>query len=164
MIVPRGSESTATAGCWRSRLADPAGSGLLVVGDDGVAHQHCDRDRAYSAGNRRHPACDFLDAVRIDVQCFEAFRQLGKKIASNPEEELRRVQRDLDEAGVPHEVRQLVRGNEPVADFMLDQLERWGVYPMLRTAELFRQEFSQLGLSHLTHETHGAVMFYCGDT
>ncbi len=58
----------------------------------------------------------------------------------------------------------LVRGNEAVADFMLDQLERWGVYPMLRTAELFRQEFSQLGLSHLTHETHGAVMFYCGDT
>lgn len=34
------------------------------------------------------------------------------------EEELRRVQRDLDEAGVPHEVRQLVRGNEPAEDLI----------------------------------------------
>lgn len=34
------------------------------------------------------------------------------------EEELRRVQHDLDEAGVPHEVRQLVRGNEPAEDLI----------------------------------------------
>lgn len=34
------------------------------------------------------------------------------------EEELARVQRDLDEAGVEHEVRALVRGNEPAEDLI----------------------------------------------
>ncbi|NNM45346.1 universal stress protein [Knoellia koreensis] len=34
------------------------------------------------------------------------------------ESELNRIQRELDEAGVQHEVRQLVRGNEPAEDLI----------------------------------------------
>jgi nucleotide-binding universal stress UspA family protein len=34
------------------------------------------------------------------------------------ESELNRIQRELDEAGVEHEVRQLVRGNEPAEDLI----------------------------------------------
>ncbi len=38
--------------------------------------------------------------------------------AARFEQELKSVQRDLDEAGVEHEVRQLIRGNEPAEDLI----------------------------------------------
>lgn len=57
----------------------------------------------------------------------------------------------------------LVRGSEPLVDLFLERFERLGVYPMLRTLELFHKEFQDAQLNGLRHETHGAVMFYCGE-
>lgn len=57
----------------------------------------------------------------------------------------------------------LVRGSEPLVDIVLERFERMGVYPMLRTFELFHKEFQDAQLQSIRYETHGAVMFYCGE-
>lgn len=57
----------------------------------------------------------------------------------------------------------LVRGQEMVADTVLDRYERYGVYPLLRTAEFLRREIAEQPLIELNFETHGAVMFYSAD-
>ena len=56
----------------------------------------------------------------------------------------------------------LVRGSEPLVDLLLQRFERMGIYPMLRTFELFYKELQDLQLGQLSFETHGAVMFYAG--
>jgi ubiquinone/menaquinone biosynthesis C-methylase UbiE/uncharacterized protein YbaR (Trm112 family) len=57
----------------------------------------------------------------------------------------------------------LVRGQEMMADTVLDRYERYGVYPLLRTAEFLRREIAEQPLEELNFETHGAVMFYSAD-
>lgn len=54
----------------------------------------------------------------------------------------------------------LVRGEQGIADRLLDRYERYGVYPLLRTPEFLTQELDGQRLEHLHYETHGAVMFY----
>jgi ubiquinone/menaquinone biosynthesis C-methylase UbiE/uncharacterized protein YbaR (Trm112 family) len=58
----------------------------------------------------------------------------------------------------------LVRGQESMADTVLDRYERYGVYPLLRTAEFLRRELAEQPLVELNFETHGAVMFYSADS
>lgn len=57
----------------------------------------------------------------------------------------------------------LVRGQENMADTVLDRYERYGVYPLLRTAEFLRREICEQPVHELNFETHGAVMFYSAD-
>lgn len=58
----------------------------------------------------------------------------------------------------------LVRGQEFVADVLLDRYERWGVLPMLRTAEFLVEEMRANGLDSVRFETRGAVLFYSAHT
>ena len=52
------------------------------------------------------------------VNSHRGGRDFDAEEAQRFEEELGRVQHDLDEAGVEHEVRALVRGNEPAEDLV----------------------------------------------
>lgn len=55
----------------------------------------------------------------------------------------------------------LIRGHEAMVDATLERMERYGVYPMLRTFEFYHKEFEDLGLDQALFESHGAVMFFC---
>lgn len=57
----------------------------------------------------------------------------------------------------------LVRGQEAMADSVLDQFEQYGVYPMLRSGRYLVEELRNFGLRHLAFETYGAVLFYSGE-
>jgi ubiquinone/menaquinone biosynthesis C-methylase UbiE len=54
----------------------------------------------------------------------------------------------------------LVRGQEGVADTLLDRYERYGVYPLLRTAEFLTRELREGPFRDVHFATYGAVMFY----
>ncbi|TDP64368.1 methyltransferase domain-containing protein [Bradymonas sediminis] len=54
----------------------------------------------------------------------------------------------------------LVRGQEGVADTLLDRYERYGVYPLLRTAEFLTRELREGPFQEVRFSTYGAVMFY----
>jgi SAM-dependent methyltransferase len=55
----------------------------------------------------------------------------------------------------------LCRGLERAADRMLNQYERWGIYPILRSREyLVRELIEAFEVSDVTFETYGAAMFY----
>lgn len=54
----------------------------------------------------------------------------------------------------------LVRGQEGVADTLLDRYERYGVYPLLRTAEFLTRELREGPFEEVRFATYGAVMFY----
>lgn len=54
----------------------------------------------------------------------------------------------------------LIRGQELLADAVLDRYERWGVLPMTRTAEFLVREMGTSGLADVRFETHGAVLFF----
>lgn len=54
----------------------------------------------------------------------------------------------------------LVRGQEGVADTLLDRYERYGVYPLLRTAEFLTRELREGPFQDVRYATYGAVMFY----
>ena len=58
------------------------------------------------------------DSKLVVVNSHRGGRDFDAEEAQRFEEELGRVQRDLDEAGVEHEVRALVRGNEPAEDLV----------------------------------------------
>lgn len=54
----------------------------------------------------------------------------------------------------------LIRGQELVADVVLDRYERWGMLPMLRTAEFLVAQMRAAGMQDVHFETHGAVLFF----
>ena len=54
----------------------------------------------------------------VVVNSHRGGRDFDAEEAQRFEDELGRVQHDLDEAGVEHEVRALVRGNEPAEDLV----------------------------------------------
>jgi ubiquinone/menaquinone biosynthesis C-methylase UbiE/uncharacterized protein YbaR (Trm112 family) len=54
----------------------------------------------------------------------------------------------------------LIRGQELAADAVLDRYERWGVFPMLRTAEFLVDEMNRAPLEDVQFTTHGAVLFW----
>ena len=54
----------------------------------------------------------------VVVNSHRGGRDFDAQEAQRFEEELGRVQQDLDDAGVEHEVRALVRGNEPAEDLV----------------------------------------------
>lgn len=54
----------------------------------------------------------------------------------------------------------LVRGQEGVADTLLDRYERYGVYPLLRTPEFLARELDEAPFDDVHFATYGAVMFY----
>ncbi len=54
----------------------------------------------------------------------------------------------------------LVRGQEGVADTLLDRYERYGVYPLLRTPEFLTRELREAPFHDVHFATYGAVMFY----
>lgn len=54
----------------------------------------------------------------VVVNSHRGGRDFDAEEAQRFEEELSRVQHDLDDAGVEHEVRALVRGNEPAEDLV----------------------------------------------
>lgn len=54
----------------------------------------------------------------------------------------------------------LVRGQEGVADTLLDRYERYGVYPLLRTPEFLARELQEGPFDDVHFATYGAVMFY----
>lgn len=54
----------------------------------------------------------------------------------------------------------LIRGQEITADAVLDRYERWGVFPMLRTAEFLVEEMRNSPLKDVQFTTHGAVLFW----
>jgi ubiquinone/menaquinone biosynthesis C-methylase UbiE/uncharacterized protein YbaR (Trm112 family) len=56
----------------------------------------------------------------------------------------------------------LVRGQEGVADTLLDRYERYGVYPLLRTAEFLTRELGEAPFRDVHFATYGAVMFFSG--
>jgi ubiquinone/menaquinone biosynthesis C-methylase UbiE len=57
----------------------------------------------------------------------------------------------------------LIRGQELVADAVLDRYERWGILPMLRTGEFLVKEMRNAGFEGVHFETHGAVLFFQAD-
>jgi ubiquinone/menaquinone biosynthesis C-methylase UbiE len=57
----------------------------------------------------------------------------------------------------------LIRGQELIADAVLDRYERWGILPMLRTGEFLVKEMHGAGFDQVHFETHGAVLFYQAD-
>ncbi len=54
----------------------------------------------------------------------------------------------------------LIRGQELAADAVLDRYEKWGVFPMLRTAEFLVEEMRNSALDDVQFTTHGAVLFW----
>lgn len=58
----------------------------------------------------------------------------------------------------------LIRGQELVADVVLDRYERWGLLPMLRTAEFLITQMRACGLQDVRFETHGAVLFFAAQS
>jgi ubiquinone/menaquinone biosynthesis C-methylase UbiE/uncharacterized protein YbaR (Trm112 family) len=56
----------------------------------------------------------------------------------------------------------LFRAQMPLADFVFDRYERYGVYPMLRSAEFLTREIREQEFQEVQFETHGSVLFYSG--
>ncbi len=55
----------------------------------------------------------------------------------------------------------LVRGQNALADTILDTYERYGVFPMLRSREFIISELRRvLGYPEVRHETYGSVFFF----
>lgn len=54
----------------------------------------------------------------------------------------------------------LIRGEEFAADFALNQLEKWGIVPFLRTSEFLVQEIGNTSLRQVHFTTFGAVLFW----
>ncbi len=55
----------------------------------------------------------------------------------------------------------LIRGHGAVADMILNQYERYGVFPMLRSRAFILTELREmLAYPRLQHETYGAVLFF----
>ncbi len=54
----------------------------------------------------------------------------------------------------------LVRSEEPIADALLDRLERHGVFPMMRSASYLIEELRRLECHKFHHSVHGAVVFF----
>ncbi len=73
----------------------------------------------------------------IVINSHRGGREFDSKEAQRFEQELAQVQAQLDEAGVEHEVRQLVRGNEPAED-------------LIAVAEEVDAEFIVIGLRRRT--------------
>ena len=73
----------------------------------------------------------------IVINSHRGGREFDSKEAQRFEQELTQVQAQLDEAGVQHEVRQLVRGNEPAED-------------LIAVAEEVDAEFIVIGLRRRT--------------
>ena len=73
----------------------------------------------------------------IVINSHRGGREFDSKEAQRFEQELTQVQSQLDEAGIEHEVRQLVRGNEPAED-------------LIAVAEEVDAEFIVIGLRRRT--------------
>jgi len=57
----------------------------------------------------------------------------------------------------------LIRGQEGMADSVLDRFEQYGVYPMLRSGRYLMEELRNSGMRNVSHETYGAVLFYSAE-
>ncbi len=57
----------------------------------------------------------------------------------------------------------LVRTQTDVADAFLEQYERYGIYPMLRSPEFLLREVRSTRFEEVRFETYGAVMFFTGE-
>lgn len=58
----------------------------------------------------------------------------------------------------------LVRGERLSADLVLERFERYGVFPLLRTAPYVVEELRSSHVDDLHWETHGAALFYSGSS
>jgi ubiquinone/menaquinone biosynthesis C-methylase UbiE len=58
----------------------------------------------------------------------------------------------------------LIRGQEVMADAVLDRFERYGVYPMLRSGRYMVEELKNCGMRNVSYETYGAVLFYAAES
>lgn len=54
----------------------------------------------------------------------------------------------------------IVRGQERIADTVLDQYEAYGMFPMLRTVEYVVEEMNAQEIGDVHFETHGAIAFF----
>ena len=68
------------------------------------------------AGPPRRPAC--AASRLVVVNSHRGGREFDREDAIDSEEQLEEVQRELRDAGVEHEVRQLVRGMDPADDLV----------------------------------------------
>lgn len=58
----------------------------------------------------------------------------------------------------------IVRGERAAADLVLERFERYGVFPLLRRSHYLVEELKACGLENVHWETHGAALFFSGDT
>jgi ubiquinone/menaquinone biosynthesis C-methylase UbiE/uncharacterized protein YbaR (Trm112 family) len=96
----------------------------------------------------------FRDGVVQSLYSPNGLHAFGDRVAT-----LQEFARCLDEDGFLAGSA-LVRGQEGVADTLLDRYERYGVYPLLRTAEFLASELREAPLDEIHFATYGAVMFY----
>lgn len=111
----------------------------------------CDRVHVVRARADHLP---LSDDVVDSVQSLNGLHRFNNRSAVLAE--FRRVARD--DAYISGSA--LIRGQELVADAVLDRYERWGILPMLRTGEFLVKEMRTAGLTDVHFETHGAVLFY----
>lgn len=115
-------------------------------------------------GDRVHlvrAVCDRLplrDGVVDSIQSFNGLHAFTDRAAAIAEFER------VSQPGAYLSGTALIRNQELLADVVLDRYERWGILPMLRTAEFLVGEMKQCGLENVRFETHGAVLFFSAGT
>lgn len=96
------------------------------------------------------------DGVVDSIQSLNGLQIFGRRVDS-----LRELRRCL-RAGGHISGSALIRGQKALTDAVLERLERYGVYPMLRTPEFLLQDLHAAALQGVHYETRGAVMFFGG--
>ncbi len=100
--------------------------GTIVVG-------YVPKPEGHAALRRAAEEARLRDARLVVVNSHRGGREFDRDDAVHSEEELGRIRAQLDEAGVAHEIRQLVRGMDPADD-------------LINVAEEVSAEFIVIGL------------------
>jgi nucleotide-binding universal stress UspA family protein len=85
--------------------------GTIVVG-------YVPKPEGHAALRRAAEEAKLRDAQLLVVNSHRGGRDFDREEAVGSEEELKKIRKELDEAGVRHEIRQLVRGMDPADDLL----------------------------------------------
>lgn len=133
---------------------------VCVIGVDSSWKMLRKAAKRFAGDSRVHLVRGRLDALPLRDDCIDSMHSLnGLNGVTEREQTLSEFRRVVRNDGFVSGTA-LIRGQELLADVVLDRYERWGVLPMLRTPEFLVAQMKACGLDNVRFETHGAVLFY----
>lgn len=133
---------------------------VCVIGVDSSWKMLRKAKKRFAGDPRVHLVRARLDALPLRDDCVDSMHSLnGLNGVTEREQTLAEFRRVVRDGGFVSGTA-LIRGQELIADAVLDRYERWGVLPMLRTPEFLVAQMKACGLDNVRFETRGAVLFY----